>query len=54
MTVLLAGFYVLVPLFRESREDLEAELSPRVLQDAKILANELTLDDLLAAIVNNQ
>lgn len=31
---------------------LEAELCPRVIQDAKTLANDLTLDDLLAAIVN--
>jgi hypothetical protein len=32
--------------------DLEASLPPRVIQDAKTLANELTLDDLLEAIVN--
>ena len=34
--------------------DLEAELPPRTLQDAKTLANELTLDDLLEAIVNKR
>jgi hypothetical protein len=32
-------------------DDLEAELCPRVMLDAKALAEELTLDDLLAAIL---
>ncbi len=32
--------------------DLEAELCPRVMLDAKTLAQELTLDDLLEAILS--
>jgi uncharacterized protein YfaA (DUF2138 family) len=31
--------------------ELEAELCPRVLLDAKTLANEITLDDLLEAMI---
>ena len=33
--------------------DLEAELCPRVMSDAKALAQEITLDDVLAAILGS-
>ena len=33
--------------------DLEAELCPRVMSDAKVLAQEITLDDVLAAILGS-
>lgn len=32
--------------------DLEAELCPRVIEDAKTLAEDMTLDDLMEAILN--
>jgi hypothetical protein len=50
LTVLVAGFYVLVPLLRESGEDLEAELSAETDLDrllerkAVILGNLKDLD----------
>lgn len=54
-------FVLLYPLRPESRlraevlyNNLAAELCPRVLADAHTLANDLTLDDLLAAIISDE
>jgi hypothetical protein len=51
----LALEYPMRPVTRHKAEqiylDLEAELCPRVMADAKALVDDITLDDLLAAIL---
>jgi hypothetical protein len=55
--VTIALEYPMRPITRQKAEqmylDLEAELCPRVMTDAREMAQEVTLDDLLAAILGS-
>jgi hypothetical protein len=50
--------YPMRPTTKQRAEDLylqlEAELRPRVIEDAKSLAKEITLDDLMEAILGKE